>query len=345
MAYEMILDSLFKWNKDELLFKDYYHTVLEKETLDLFLDRHKEESEKDALEIALHPETIEYDKTEDEFISSGRNVSLVKHPRYLPLFYHQHAFFEIIYVLSGKCVQLFQDKKIYLSAGDFCLIAPSVIHGIEVFNDDTIVLNILIRRSTFLDIFINTVRDKTQISLFFMDNLYAKKKIRYLLFHTEEDTVIRNYVLDMFIEQQNPDEFSDRIICSQLTIFFNQLTRRHKKTMEIPDAHQGKSNYENTMVNYILTNYATVTLEELADEFHFSVPYCSKLFKTITGYTFSDFLTNVRLQQGENLLLLTQLNVADISDRIGYKNPETFIRIFKRFYNSTPSQYRKLNNI
>lgn len=176
-----------------------------------------------------------------------------------------------------------------------------------------------------------------------MENLFAKKKYPYLLFHTGKDLVVRNYILDMYLEQTNEDEFSDRIICSLLTIFFTQLTRRHKKTMELSSAGKSKRGNEEALVNYILNNYQTVTLEELSRKFYYSVPYCSKVIKDFSGSTFSELLTSVRLQQGENFLLLTQMSVADISARLGYKNPETFIRVFQRYRHMTPSQYRRQN--
>ena len=110
------------------------------------------------------------------------------------MFYHEHDFFEIIYVLSGTCTNSFRDSTEKLTAGDLCLLAPNVRHGILAVEDDSIILNILIRRSTFMDIFYNTVRDKTQISGFFVGNLYSREKIRYLLFHTKDDIVIRNYI-------------------------------------------------------------------------------------------------------------------------------------------------------
>ena len=97
------------------------------------------------------------------------------------------------------------------------------------------------------------------------------------------------------------------------------------------------------MLSYMIANSSTVTLSELAEEFHFSVPYCSKLIKNISGKTFSNLLTEIRLQQGEQLLLYSQMSVEDISDRVGYKNPESFIRAFRRFYQDTPSQYRRKN--
>lgn len=247
----------------------------------------------------------------------------------------------MIYVLSGECTQRFLEEKVHLKSGDLCLLAPNVVHGIEAFQDDCVILNILIRRSTFLDIFYNTVRDKSQISLFFIGNIYAKRKIRFLLFHTDRDPVIRNHILDMYQEHKNGDEYSDRIICGQLTIFFTQLTRRHREHLDIPDARKNKSEYESALINHIIVNCATITLSGLAKQFHFSEPYCSKFVKSISGLTFTSLLTNIRLQQGEQLLMLSQLSVEDISDKVGYKNPESFIRAFKRQYGMSPSQYRK----
>lgn len=339
MDYEAMLEKLKIWRRDELIYRDYYHMKHDPKSQEELLAKYPDD--RGTTEIALHPENIAPFSQEDTFICSCRNVSIIKHPRYIPVFYHEHAFFEMIYVLSGECTQRFREQQIQLKAGDLCLMAPNVVHGIEAIKDDCVILNILIRRSTFLDIFYNTVRDKSQISLFFIGNIYAKRKIRFLIFHTDCDTLIRNYILDMYQEQENADEFSDRIICSQLTIFFTELTRRHREHLEIPDARKERSEYESALINYIISNCSTVTLNSLAEQFHFSVPYCSKLIKSISGMTFTSLLTNIRLQQGEQLLMLSQLSVEDISDKVGYKNPESFIRAFKRQYNMTPSQYRK----
>ena len=341
MGYDDLIQELNTWEYDEKIFREYYFMEKTPENISRFAARHSDH--KKEVEWAQNPESIYTHSREDMFIPQGHNVSLVKHPRYFPLFYHEHDFFEIIYVLSGTCTNSFQDSTEKLTAGDLCLIAPNVRHGILAVEDDSIILNILIRRSTFMDIFYNTVRDKTQISSFFVGNLYAREKIRYLLFHTEEDQVIRNYILDMYREQKTSDSFSDRIICSILTLFFVELTRRHGKNVSIPDGRRERTEQENQMLAYMMSNCSTVTLNELAEEFHFSVPYCSKLIKSISGKTFSNLLTEIRLQQGEQLLLYSQLSVEDISDRVGYKNPESFIRAFRRLYNDTPSQYRRKN--
>ncbi len=342
MNYQLVIENLNQFSEEELFYKEFYELKKAGQSVEEFLQ--KNQSKKEYLGYVLHPEDLENKRPEEEFFAPNRNTAIIKHPRYFPVFHHEHSFFEMIYVFSGKCIQHFSNKTIELSEGDLCIMAPDVTHAIEVF-DNSLVLNILIRHSTFMDIFINTVRDKTQISMFFLNNIYAKKKMPYLLFHTGKDPVIQNYILDMHMEQMQPDEYSDRIICSIMTIFFTQLIRRHKKNLEVPECYRAKNSYENDLFNYIVNNYAETSLEEIAGHFHFSVPYCSKIIKEIAGCTFSELQENIRLQQSENYLLYTQLSVADISEKIGFKNPETFIRMFKRHRRITPSCFRKLNGI
>ena len=159
----------------------------------------------------------------------------------------------------------------------------------------------------------------------------------------QEVSDFKSNLLDMYREQKTGDSFSDRIICSILTLFFVELTRRHGNNVSIPDSRRDRTQQESEMLAYMIGNCSTVTLNKLAEEFHFSVPYCSKLIKSITGKTFSNLLTEIRLQQGEQLLLYSQLSVEDISDKVGYRNPESFIRAFRQLHNDTPSQYRRKN--
>lgn len=339
MDYQPILENLMSYNNMELAYKEYYELTQAHKSTVAFFEKYQQDT--DIIDHIQHPEKIAY-LSEDRFINTSRNTSMNKHPRFSPRFFHKHVFFEMIYVLSGEGLQIFEDREIKLTAGDFCIMAPNVNHAIEAY-EDCVILNILIRKSTFLDIFINTVRDKTQISMFFLNNLYEKNIIPYLLFHTKNDLKIRNYILDMYVEHQEDDEYSDRIICSILTIFFTQLIRLHQKDLEIPQSQNAASKYETEVFNYIVNNYASVSLEQIASHFHFSIPYCSKLIKKISGQTFSELLEHIRLQQSENFLLYTQLSVAEISTCIGFKNPETFIRMFKRCHNMTPSKFRKIN--
>lgn len=99
-----------------------------------------------------------------------------------------------------------------------------------------------------------------------------------------------------------------------------------------------------TMINYIQTNYKTVTLESLANEFHLSTPYVSKYIKEKSGKTFGEHVTQIRMKRAKTLLKNGKMTVENIAYAIGYPNSEHFIRLFKKTFGMTPSKYRSLNH-
>lgn len=343
MNYELILEDLNKWGSDELVYKEYYEMEKTVENIEAFYEKYRRHPELrvPAMKI-MHPETLITHSTESHFIQNGYNIAIVKHPRFSPSVFHEHIYFEMIYVVSGCCRHRYSHQEFFLNKGDICILSPGTVHAVEV-HDESVILNVLIRKSTFIDIFMSIIRDDSPIGHFFQENMYSSRRSAYLLFHTTDDTVVRNYVLDMYIEQLNQDTQSDRIMCSLLTIFFAQLTRRYKRSVEFSRDQSSDNSLANEITSCMLANYHDISLEKLAEKFHFSPSYCSKVIKESTGYTFSELLTDIRLQQGERLLLSTPLPIVDISTQIGYKNPETFIRAFQRRYAQTPSQYRKSN--
>lgn len=97
------------------------------------------------------------------------------------------------------------------------------------------------------------------------------------------------------------------------------------------------------MINYIQSNYRTVTLESLAEEFHLSTPYVSKYIKDKSGKTFGEHVTQIRLKKAKTLLRNGNMTIENISYSIGYPNAEHFSRVFKKAFQMTPVQYRSLN--
>ena len=67
----------------------------------------------------------------------------------------------------------------------------------------------------------------------------------------------------------------------------------------------------------------------------------SKL-KAITGQTPNEFIQNVRLKKGAWLLRNhPELNVTEISDRVGFTSPRYFSKCFRDVYHVNPLAYRK----
>src|SRR5688500_2649622 len=71
-------------------------------------------------------------------------------------------------------------------------------------------------------------------------------------------------------------------------------------------------------------------------KFHFT-----RIFQRVTGVSPGRFLSALRLQQAQHLLVSTSLNVADISLRVGYNSVGTFSSRFTRSVGMSPTAYRR----
>lgn len=98
---------------------------------------------------------------------------------------------------------------------------------------------------------------------------------------------------------------------------------------------------------YLCENFAdpSVCLSKLSDRFHISESYLSHLFKEKTGENFSVYLENLRLNEAVRRIRTMrgdkQQNLSMLYAELGYNNPTTFRRAFKKRYGITPSEMRE----
>ncbi len=123
----------------------------------------------------------------------------------------------------------------------------------------------------------------------------------------------------------------------------NALVVAVNKLPQVQNDKNMKDDRLMTMLNFMQANYQTVTLEDMAKEFHFSTPYISKYIKDKSGKTFGEHLTQMRLKRAKSLLKNGNMTVENIANVVGYPNAEHFIRLFKKTFDMTPVQYRNLN--
>lgn len=84
------------------------------------------------------------------------------------------------------------------------------------------------------------------------------------------------------------------------------------------------------------------SLEQIADTFNLSQSYLSRFFKQETGYTFTQYITLLRLDRAKRLLAETALPLKEIVLQIGYVDAASFVRKFKASEGVTPGQWREL---
>lgn len=96
------------------------------------------------------------------------------------------------------------------------------------------------------------------------------------------------------------------------------------------------------LIDFINRNYEkNLTIEYLADFIGYSKTHFMSVFKQHTGTSCTEFVIQVRLNKASDLLINTNYSILDIANRIGFNNLSNFNRQFKRYYQTTPSHYRK----
>lgn len=273
------------------------------------------------------------------FSEGDKKLYVEKHVRYMPAFIHDHDFFELMYVYSGSCVHEVEGKEIQLHGGDICLIPPFTSHKVMVF-DDSVLINIHIKPSTFQNIFFDLLDNYDILSVFFNRALDGEYQNKYLLFHTFGDPKIKEIINDILIEYWNENQYFEKILVSMMKIFLGLLLRNHDNSLELGDMTHKKTNKFVDVINFIQSNYKTVTLSTLSRKFYYSSPHLSKLIFKQTGKTFTHLVSELKINKACYLLVNSNMTVQDIGFEVGYNSQEHFIRSFKKIKNITPNKYR-----
>lgn len=342
MDIQELHHQIYQYTEEELFYKEQYearqagqiYSYISRQNIEDVIRRH--------LLIPEVKETIPPEFLDSFFFDMTDKDSIVvqKHNRYSPALVHSHTFFELVYVLDGKCQQIISGQPITMKSGDFCVIPPAVEHSISVY-DDSIVINIMLRRNTLHSMFYNFLNTPNKLSSFFLNNIYAKRANDYIIFHSGADSYIRESFYWMLWESLNKQEYSNQCITNVLLLDFYLLVRNYSESVQMPLFNNRTDVQRYAIIQYIQDNYRDVTLSTVAKRFHYSNEYTSRLIKDLMGMTYTEVVRAVRIERSQDFLANTTMTVANIAEAIGYDTPEHYIRQFKKYTGMTPSAYRK----
>lgn len=246
-------------------------------------------------------------------------------------FVHTHSFYEIFYVTEGTIRHIQNGQKILLQTGDMFLLRPNDIHSFERIGECT-------------------HRDITISKDFF--------------------EAAANYINPQLIEDVNKGVYPIRmkIDSAEITYLENQLN--FIKYMS-PNVEKNKPYLIKSFIAHILgylyisdqeekppyPRWFQVLLANLNDPamikggtesimsgINYNYIYVSRVFKKYIGITIGDYLTQRRMDLAKIYLSTTKMNIAKISEEVGYPYPYRFNQVFKQYTGCTPKEYRKKNS-
>lgn len=105
------------------------------------------------------------------------------------------------------------------------------------------------------------------------------------------------------------------------------------------------SDYSPTLkkaILYLQENYASrITANDVAKELLISTRSLSRLFLSETGKSFSEYLTEYRINVAVHLIKTTQYRIVDIAPLVGYNTMKNFYKTFKKITGHNPMYYKK----
>ncbi|WP_067724609.1 helix-turn-helix domain-containing protein [Oceanobacillus damuensis] len=96
----------------------------------------------------------------------------------------------------------------------------------------------------------------------------------------------------------------------------------------------------NSVKRFLMDNVTEpLTLGEVANHFDINPSYLSRLFKKLTGQSFVEYFSAIKIEKSKDMLKNTKYSIYEIAENVGYTE-RTFGRVFKKVTGVTPSNYR-----
>lgn len=131
----------------------------------------------------------------------------------------------------------------------------------------------------------------------------------------------------------------------ELESFYQERLTACTRLMKNMREEKGNHAVVRRVRDYIETHFDNpdLSLAMLGEQFNMNTSSLSTLFKEEFGEKFVVYLCQVRMEHAKTLLRGSELPIQDISGKVGYLHPMSFIRTFKKTVGVTPGDYRKVH--
>lgn len=150
--------------------------------------------------------------------------------------------------------------------------------------------------------------------------------------------------LAALIPELKNNDAASRYICKGLLIrIFHILSTEYEISLSRENRQAMNYLLFTEVTSYIRENYASISVQDLVDRFHFQEDYYNRLIKSRTGLSYSKYVQHIRLEKACELLLSSDASIDEISVAVGYHNKGFFYKIFCERFQATPNEIRRMH--
>ncbi|GAE35229.1 helix-turn-helix domain-containing protein [Halalkalibacter akibai] len=263
-----------------------------------------------------------------------RNIDLPKYGTYLfeskhkdkdVVHEHHHPIHQILYIIEGQGHIIIDGISHSVTQDNTMIIAPFSKHSIISNSSLTMLVLAFDKKSLDTTIQLDLINAFFQISSSLKPNSIVSSELRQLL-------------RKMLFEQSN----NSIIKSSALKIYLLQLLLIIARSQEFTQYIDTNSIRAERIKQVIETQYyEPLTLSIISSRMGLSSRYLNAIFKEQYHLTPMQYLSDVRVQHAQKLLVESDKEIVTICFEVGYETLSTFYRVFKKSLNMSPNQYRQ----
>ncbi len=155
-------------------------------------------------------------------------------------------------------------------------------------------------------------------------------------------------LLDSLHEDHNGTFFQDSVISAMInqkgdTLIRGLLALAEKTHQQLQKKQEQATKSQGELIRQYIEEHLTdpdLSQTVIADHFELSQSNISKIFKREWSINMIDYINQARVVLSLRLLRETNLSLPEIAQQVGFTNSHTLMRVFKKYEDMTPSQYR-----
>ncbi|MBO2009987.1 AraC family transcriptional regulator [Hymenobacter negativus] len=137
------------------------------------------------------------------------------------------------------------------------------------------------------------------------------------------------------------DTLAESLMGAVLSFVGRQLTGNVGVTPPVPSHAGGFVQRLLAHIRRHISQPDCLRVERLAAEFAYSPKHLSALFKQETGESLRQYILRYKLKLVETRLLLSTLTISQIADELAFTDVCHLNKLFKKHYDTTPTDYRR----
>ncbi len=249
---------------------------------------------------------------------------------------HWHEHLEVMMVLAGRVRVQVNGNRYEGEAGDIFFVNSNVLHGVEALAEEAELLGVVwdIRLTdSFME----------EVELQHLYHLLLRSEVDPVLARARQPEweVCSGALLELRREYEGGGLGYRTAIKSHV---FRLIREQLRKLQGAEGLVKITRDYERLRpaIAFIEQGYSgRLVLQEVAGAAGLSLFHFCRLFKRVMNRTVQQFVQEVRLREARRLLRDTDLPIAELSERIGFGNPNYFARVFREHTGTTPLRMRK----